>query len=105
MFHYKPPKELRALFIVHYAPLLLMILIGPMTAYYGVWKLPLPLLPTIIFGISVAHANIQIDIREGTQKTVPELAELDEWNRIPIGRIEEYDISTDAFFLERSNAF
>jgi protein-S-isoprenylcysteine O-methyltransferase Ste14 len=50
MYHYKPPKELRALFIVHYAPLLLIILIGPLTAYYGVWQLPIPLLVSIILG-------------------------------------------------------
>jgi protein-S-isoprenylcysteine O-methyltransferase Ste14 len=50
MFRYKPPKELRALFIVHYAPLLLIILIGPLTAYYGVWEIPLPKLMTILSG-------------------------------------------------------
>jgi protein-S-isoprenylcysteine O-methyltransferase Ste14 len=50
MLHYKPPKELRALFIVHYAPLLLIILIGPLTAFYGVWEIPLPQLGTIILG-------------------------------------------------------
>jgi protein-S-isoprenylcysteine O-methyltransferase Ste14 len=50
MFHYKPPKELRALFIVHYAPLLLIILIGPLTAFYGIWEIPLPQLETVILG-------------------------------------------------------
>ncbi len=50
MFHYKPPKKLRALFIVHYAPLLLIILIGPLTAYYGVWEIPLPKLIIVILG-------------------------------------------------------
>jgi protein-S-isoprenylcysteine O-methyltransferase Ste14 len=50
MLHYKPPKELRALFIVHYAPLLLIILIGPLTAFYGVCEIPLPQLGTIILG-------------------------------------------------------
>jgi len=50
MFQYKPPKELRALFIVHYAPLLLIIFIGPLTAYYGVWEIPLPKLAIIILG-------------------------------------------------------
>ena len=50
MYHYKPPKKLRALFIVHYAPLLLIILIGPLTAYYGVWEIPLPKLIIIILG-------------------------------------------------------
>jgi len=53
MFHYRPPKTLRALFIVHYAPLVLMIMIGPLTAFYGVWTIPAPLLPTIVFGIII----------------------------------------------------
>jgi len=53
MFHYRPPKELRALFILHYAPLLLIILIGPLTAFYGIWELPLPKLATILFGVLV----------------------------------------------------
>lgn len=53
MFQYKPPKKLRALFIVHYAPLLLIILIGPLTAFYGVWEIPLPKLYTILLGILV----------------------------------------------------
>jgi len=53
MFKYKPPKELRALFIVHYAPLLLIIMIGPLTAIYGVWKLPLDMWFSIIFGIII----------------------------------------------------
>ena len=50
MFHYKPPKKLRALFIAHYAPLLLIILIGPLTAYYGVWEIPLPKIIIVILG-------------------------------------------------------
>jgi protein-S-isoprenylcysteine O-methyltransferase Ste14 len=53
MFHYKPPKELRALFIIHYAPLLLIILIGPLTAYYGVWELPFSKLASIIIGVMI----------------------------------------------------
>ncbi len=53
MFPYKPPKELRALFIIHYAPLLLIILIGPLTPIYNVWKIPLPLLPTVLSGIII----------------------------------------------------
>jgi len=53
MLHYTPPKELRALFIVHYAPLLLIILLGPLTAYYGVWEIPLPKLATIILGVVI----------------------------------------------------
>jgi protein-S-isoprenylcysteine O-methyltransferase Ste14 len=51
--NYKPPKELRALFIVHYAPLLLIILIGPLTAIYGVWKLPINMLLSIILGVLI----------------------------------------------------
>jgi protein-S-isoprenylcysteine O-methyltransferase Ste14 len=53
MFTYKPPKELRALFIVHYAPLLLIILIGPLTAFFGVWKIPLNQLLTVSIGMLV----------------------------------------------------
>jgi len=53
MFHYKPPKELRALFIVHYAPLILIFLIGPLTAFYNVWALPTHKLGTILVGILV----------------------------------------------------
>lgn len=53
MFQYRPPKELRALFIAHYAPLLLIILIGPLTAYYGVWEIPLPKLLTVILGCAI----------------------------------------------------
>jgi len=53
MLKYKPPKELRALFIVHYAPLLLIIMIGPLTAIYGAWKLPFDMWFSIIFGIII----------------------------------------------------
>jgi len=53
MLKYRPPKELRALFIVHYAPLLLMIMIGPLTAIYRVWKLPVDMWFSIIFGIII----------------------------------------------------
>jgi protein-S-isoprenylcysteine O-methyltransferase Ste14 len=53
MLKYRPPKELRALFIVHYAPLLLIILIGPLTAIYGVWKIPTNQLVTVIVGLIV----------------------------------------------------
>ena len=53
MFRYEPPKELRALFIVHYAPLLLIILTGPLTAIYGVWEIPVNKIATIIAGIIV----------------------------------------------------
>ena len=48
---YKPPKKLRALFIVHYAPLLLIIMIGPITAIYGIWQLPIHLILSIIIGV------------------------------------------------------
>jgi protein-S-isoprenylcysteine O-methyltransferase Ste14 len=51
--NYKPPKELRALFIVHYSPLLLIILLGPLTAFYGVWKIPINMFISIILGIII----------------------------------------------------
>ena len=54
---YKPPKTLRMLFIIHYAPLLLIILIGPLTALYGVWQIPTPQLATIIMGILIFLAG------------------------------------------------
>jgi protein-S-isoprenylcysteine O-methyltransferase Ste14 len=50
---YKPPKQLRALFIIHYSPLLLIILIGPLTAIFGVWKIPLDIILTIFLGIII----------------------------------------------------
>ena len=50
---YKPPKELRALFIIHYSPILLIILIGPLTAIFGVWKIPLNIIFTIVLGIII----------------------------------------------------
>ena len=53
MLKYKPPKELRALFIIHYAPLLLIIMIGPLTAYFNVWELPLNKIYTIISGLLI----------------------------------------------------
>src|SRR5512136_1966407 len=53
MFHYRPPKELRALFIIHYAPLLLIILIGPLTSYYQICELPVPLLLSISLGLVI----------------------------------------------------
>ena len=52
-FNYKPPKELRALFIVHYSPLLLIIMIGPLTAIFGVWKLPIDMTISIFSGIII----------------------------------------------------
>ena len=53
MFKYKPPKELRALFIIHYAPLLLIIMIGPLTAIYGVWSIPIDIYLSIFIGILI----------------------------------------------------
>lgn len=53
MLRYRPPKKLRALFIVHYAPLLLIILIGPLTAIYGVWELPANKIVTILTGVVI----------------------------------------------------
>ncbi|UCF12864.1 MAG: isoprenylcysteine carboxylmethyltransferase family protein [Thermoplasmatales archaeon] len=53
MLKYRPPKELRALFIVHYAPILLIILTGPLTAIYGVWEIPTDKIATIIAGILI----------------------------------------------------
>lgn len=51
--NYKPPKTLRALFIIHYAPILLMILIGPITPIYGIWKIQTQLIISIFIGIII----------------------------------------------------
>ena len=51
--NYKPPKELRALFIVHYSPLLLIIMLGPLTGLFGVWSLPINMFLSIISGIVI----------------------------------------------------
>lgn len=53
MLKYKPPKTLRALFIAHYAPTLLIIMIGPLTGLFGVWKIPIDLIFSIILGIII----------------------------------------------------
>lgn len=53
LLKYKPPKELRALFIAHYAPLLLIILIGPLTPIFGVWNIPADWLMTVVIGVGV----------------------------------------------------
>lgn len=53
MLKYRPPKELRALFIVHYAPILLIILTGPLTAISGIWEIPTNKIATIIAGILI----------------------------------------------------
>lgn len=54
---YQPPKQLRALFIAHYAPLLLILLLGPLTALKNIWHIPLPFLPVIISGLIVFFAG------------------------------------------------
>lgn len=38
---------------MHYAPLLLIILIGPLTPLYGIWTLPLDIKTSVITGIIV----------------------------------------------------
>lgn len=50
---YKPPKKLRALFIAHYAPLLLIIMIGPATSIYNMWKIPINFIASLILGIMI----------------------------------------------------
>jgi protein-S-isoprenylcysteine O-methyltransferase Ste14 len=54
---YKPPKTLRMLFIVHYMPLVLIILIGPLTVLYHVWEMPSSKIPTIFSGMLVFLAG------------------------------------------------
>jgi len=51
--NYKPPKELRALFIVHYSPLILIIMIGPLTAIFGVWKIPINMIISVVLGLVI----------------------------------------------------
>ena len=53
MLHYKPPKKLRALFIIHYSPLLLTILTGPLTAIYGIWEIPTEKIISITAGLII----------------------------------------------------
>ena len=50
---YKPPKELRALFIVHYSPLLLIIMIGPLSWIFGVWRIPINMSICVILGLLI----------------------------------------------------
>jgi protein-S-isoprenylcysteine O-methyltransferase Ste14 len=57
---YKPPKKIRALFIFHYSPLLLMILTGPITAIYQIWELPVPLVFSLIIGLIITIVGIII---------------------------------------------
>ena len=51
--HYRPPKQLRLLFIFHYAPLLLIIFIGPQMVFFNVWQLSTPKIPTIFIGLFI----------------------------------------------------
>lgn len=51
--NYKPPKKLRTLFIIHYSPLLLIIMIGPLTGLFGVWKIPIDIFLSIFLGIVI----------------------------------------------------
>jgi len=51
--NYKPPKKLRALFIIHYSPLLLIIMIGPLSWIFDVWRLPIDMIFSIILGIFI----------------------------------------------------
>lgn len=53
MIKYRPPKELRALFIIHYSPLLLIIFTGPITVLFGVWEIPTDRIATMIGGIII----------------------------------------------------
>jgi protein-S-isoprenylcysteine O-methyltransferase Ste14 len=53
MLNYKPPKKLRALFIIHYSPLILIILTGPLTAIYGVWEILIDKNVSITIGIII----------------------------------------------------
>ena len=52
-FDYKPPKTIRALFIIHYAPLLLIIMIGPQSTIFQSYQLPTPFIPTISIGMII----------------------------------------------------
>ncbi len=51
--NYKPPKKLRALFIIHYSPLLLIIMIGPLSWIFDVWKIPLDMIFCIFLGLII----------------------------------------------------
>ena len=50
---YKPPKKLRPLFIAHYAPLILIIMIGPATPIYNIWKIPINFIASLILGMII----------------------------------------------------
>jgi|GEM_PF-423756 len=61
--NYKPPKQLRALFILHYMPLLLSILIGPITPLTGCFSTPLHLFLSIFIGIIIFLYGATIYLR------------------------------------------
>ena len=50
---YKPPKKIRALFIIHYAPLLFIILTGPITPVYRIWTIFENFLASIVIGLMI----------------------------------------------------
>ena len=51
--NYKPPKTLRLLFIIHYAPLLLIITVGPQSVIFNFMTLRNDPLLCIIFGLII----------------------------------------------------
>ncbi|MEF8847697.1 MAG: methyltransferase [Candidatus Thermoplasmatota archaeon] len=53
MINYKPPKKLRPLFIAHYSPILLLILIGPITPLYQIWEIPIKTIISVIIGVII----------------------------------------------------
>jgi protein-S-isoprenylcysteine O-methyltransferase Ste14 len=57
---YKPPKKIRALFIIHYAPLILILLIGPITPIYGIWSTPVNFFLSISIGILILLLGIYL---------------------------------------------
>jgi protein-S-isoprenylcysteine O-methyltransferase Ste14 len=63
MLNYKPPKKLRTLFIVHYSPLLLTILTGPLTAIYGIWEIPTEKIISITVGIIIFLIGAYVYLR------------------------------------------
>ena len=58
--NYKPPKKLRALFIIHYSPLLLIIMIGPLSWITDVWRIPIDMVLSIIFGLIIFFSGTYI---------------------------------------------
>ena len=63
MFNYKPPKEIRPLFIIHYAPLILVMFLGPITPIYGFLRLPIAQLISIGLGIVVLATGYGLFIK------------------------------------------